>query len=64
MLVASVLLGASALQAQSVAPFVKTSTGLLGLGHIPVPEPSTWALIFAGLFMTCAFRTLAKKPRA
>ena len=64
MLVASVLLGASALQAQSVVPFVKTSTGLLGLGHIPAPDPSTWALLLAGLFLTCAFRALAKKPRA
>jgi hypothetical protein len=38
-----------------------TEHGVIGLRPTAVPEPSTWALIFAGLFMTCAFRALSKK---
>lgn len=61
MLVVSAVIGCSALQAQPAIPFVKTSTGILGLGPITAPDPSTWALLFAGLFLTCAFRALSKK---
>lgn len=65
--VLAVLLAAASLHGQigSITPHsnpaLDAGHGIIGL-HV-MPDPSTWALAFAGLFMTVAFRALSKKRR-
>jgi hypothetical protein len=41
-----------------------TQHGVIGLRPVAAPEPSTWALVLAGLAMSGAVRLLSRKPRA